>query len=120
MKRLNEVLELILSFLPRRLPVGMTEFDKFADRIIRLSGEFADRDSMKFAIASQVIHLGPQKAYVADRFFIKSMVKAAANQVASQAFQDIKQKQDAARKAAEEKAKAAATTELSQVVESVE
>lgn len=86
-------LDRLLSLIPRRLPVGMTEFHIWADRIISLSGQFADSDSMKFALASQVMHLGAQRSSVPDRYFVNSMRKAAANQVASQVFQDIKTRQ---------------------------
>jgi len=91
----------LASYLPSPLPVGMSEFNKWSDDIISLSGKFADVDSMKFALASQIMHLGAQQAYVPKNYFVKSMRKAAANQVASQAFQDIKNKQQEATKAAE-------------------
>ena len=98
---MNLILKRLLSYLPSKLPVGVSEFQTWSDSVIELSGEFADRDSMKFALASQVIHLGPQKSSVPKNFFVRSMRKAAANQVASQVFQDIKLKQQlAAEKAA--------------------
>lgn len=93
-------LSYIRSFFPRPLPVGLTAFHTWADNIIALSGDFADHDSMKWAIASNLIHLGAQKAYVSDQYFIRSLRKAAANQVASQVFTDVKLKQEAAKAAA--------------------
>ena len=87
------LLKRLLSLFPTKLPVGMSQFETWSDSIIELSGEFADRDSMKFAIASQVMHLGPQRSSVPKNFFVSSLRKAAANQVASQIFQDIKLKQ---------------------------
>lgn len=96
---MKKALLLLRSYLPRPLPVGLTEFHEWADRIISLSGQFADVDSMKWALASQVMHLGAQKSSVPDQFFIRSMRKAAANQVASQVFQDIKIKQQEQQKA---------------------
>lgn len=83
----------LLVYIPRALPVGKTAFYTWSDRIIDASGNFADRDSMRFALATNLLHLGPQVAFKSDWHFIKSMRKAAANQVASQVFQDIKQKQ---------------------------
>lgn len=77
----------------------MTEFESWAASIVELSGEFADVDSMKFAIASQIMHLGAQRSSVPKNFFVRSLRKAAANQVASQVFQDIKTKQQEAAKA---------------------
>lgn len=71
----------------------MTEFNEWADSIIELSGKFADEDSMKFAIATMVMHLGPQRSHVPKNHFVRSLRKTAANQVAGQVFQDIKLKQ---------------------------
>lgn len=101
---MKRIILLALSYFPRPLPVGMTEFTTWSDRIISLSGSFADADSMKFALSSQIMHLGAQKSSVPDQYFIRSMRKAAANQVASQFFQDIKIKQQEAAKAALEAA----------------
>jgi antirestriction protein ArdC len=95
------VVNRVLSYFPTKLPVGLTEFNTWADSIIDLSGQFADVDSMKYAIASTLIHLPSTKAYVPKDYFVRTMRKAAANQVASQVFMDIKLKQQ---KAAEETA----------------
>jgi hypothetical protein len=102
------IIKRLLSLFPTKLPVGMTEFHKFANEVIELSGKYADDDSMKFAIASQVMHLGAQTSSAPKNYFVRSLRKAAANQVASQVFQDVKIKQQEAAKqaaAAEETAK---------------
>lgn len=96
-------LDALLSYFPRQLPRGMTEFKSWSERIIKLTGPLADEDSMRFALASQVMHLGPQSSTKSDRYFIRSLRKAAANQVVSQVFQDIKQKQMEAAKAKADK-----------------
>ncbi len=90
---MKQYFDYLLSYLPRPLPVGMKEFNDWSDRIIKIAGQFADADSMKFALASQIIHLNPQIGFVSDQYFVKSLRKSAANQVASQVFQDIKTKQ---------------------------
>jgi len=90
---MKKLLLTALSYVPTPLPVGLTEFYKWSDSIIAISGKFADEDSMRWAIASQLMHLGAQKAYVPKSYFVRSLRKAAANQVASQVFQDIKTKQ---------------------------
>jgi hypothetical protein len=89
-----EVVDPLLD-VPTALPVGMDEFHEWADSIIQITGKFADEDSMKYALASQVIHLAHDKAFYPKRFFVNCLRKAAANQVASQVFQDIKLKKDA-------------------------
>lgn len=103
---MRQLLKKLLSYLPSKLPIGMQEFNEFSSEVIQLSGKFADEDSMKFAIASQMMHLGPQTSSISKQFFIRSLRKAAANQVASQVFQDIKikqqQMQEEAKKLAEQ------------------
>lgn len=95
-QKLKRLLNYLLSFLPSQLPVGLTEYHKFTDSIIDLVGPIADNDSLKWAISNQIIHLKPQQDSVAKRYFVKSLRKAAANQVASAVFQEIKNKQQEA------------------------
>lgn len=93
-------LKKIASLFPTKLPVGLAEFNEWSDSIIELSGKFADEDSLKFAIASMVMHLGPQRSSVPKNYFVSSLRKTAANQVAGQVFLDIKEKQKAQQEAA--------------------
>lgn len=87
------LLKRLMSYFPCPLPVGMSQFETWSDSIIALSGPYADSDSMKFAIASMIMHLGAQRSYVPKNFFVRSLRKTAANQIAGQVFQNIKQKQ---------------------------
>lgn len=98
MKQLVLTIKRLLSYLPTKLPVGTPQFETFADSIIELSGQYADRDSMRFAIASMVIHADHKAASLSKNYFVTRLRKSAANQVASQVFQDIKHKQDEAAK----------------------
>lgn len=100
-----KLLKKVASLLPTKLPVGMAEFNTWADSIIELSGRFADDDSLKFALANMIMHLGPQRSSVPKNHFVRSLRKTAANQVAGQVFLDIKEKQKAQQ---EEAAKLAA------------
>lgn len=111
---MNKLLAKLLQRMPRRLPVGLSEFNAFATRIVSISGNFADEDSMRFAIATSLIHADASKGALPDKFFVDRLTKAAANQVASQVFQDVKAKQAAEQQAAIEKqqAEAAATQEV--------
>lgn len=95
----------LLSLLPTKLPVGMTEFDQFSNDIIELSGQYADLDSMRFAIASMLIHAPAHSGALSKHYFVVRLRKSACNQVASQVFQTIKSEQDAKQKAASEAAK---------------
>lgn len=89
-----KLLKCFLSYFPSKLPVGKTEMDEFLNDIIELSGEYADRTSMEFAIASILIHAPSDKAALPKKYFVDRLRKSAANQVASQVFQDIKTKQE--------------------------
>jgi hypothetical protein len=98
---MKKTLNLVLSYFPSRLPVGVTEFKAFVADILLLTGPMADEDSMIWAIANQIIHLPPQTSHKPKQYFVRSLRKAAANQVASSVFHDIKLKQQ---RAAEESA----------------
>ena len=104
------------SEIERPLPVGLKEFEEFAARIIAQAGQFADEDSMKFALATSIIHADAAKGSLPDSFFINRLRKAAANQVASQIFQDIKVKQQAAMEAAAKQQAEATASQDVQVV----
>lgn len=97
LKNLKNVLtKIYLQFLATRstpLPVGTKEFDVWSDSIIELSGQYADRDSMRFALASIMIHADAKHGSLSKKYFIDRLRKSAANQIASQVFQDIKTKQ---------------------------
>lgn len=83
-----------MSYLPSKLPVGVSQFESFANDIIELSGQYADVDSMRFAIASMIIHADHKHAALPKQYFVTRLRKSAANQVASQIFQDIKTRQE--------------------------
>lgn len=98
----------LLNRIPRKLPAGLTEFEAWIDRIVTQTGLIADIDSMRFALASILIHADSKHGALPDKYFTDRLVKSAANQVASQVFQDIKTKQtEEAAKAAQQPAKAA-------------
>lgn len=81
------------SYLASPLPVGMSEFESWSNDIIELVGPIADKDSLKYAMASQLMHLDHKVSSIPKQYFVRCLRKAAANQVASQVFQNIKQAQ---------------------------
>lgn len=103
------LLKRLLSYLPSKLPVGMTELEKFIDDIIELSGKYADRDSMAFAIDSILIHAPSHSGSLSKNYFVVRLRKSAANQVASQSFQDIKIRQAEALAAAQKQVEVTTT-----------
>jgi len=97
-KLVRMTIQRLLSYLPSNLPVGMAEFEKFTDSIVSLIGEGLEkvpRDDLQFMIAGEIMRLAPQTNKVPKRYFIKTIRKYAANQVAGQIFVNIKEKQKA-------------------------
>lgn len=75
----------------RELPLGVAAFHEWSDRII--SGACipgATPESIKFALADQLMHLGPTVDFETDLYFIKCLRKFAINQVADAMRKDIR------------------------------
>lgn len=87
---------------PRPLPMGAKEFEEWADRII--SGAMVPTtkpESLKPVLACMIQALGPQESHKPDAYFIHSLRKAAANEVARAKFTEEKLKREADSKAQE-------------------
>ena len=83
----------------RPLPMGRNDFEEWSDRIISGSlvpmGEVDKQvfiDSQKCVLAGMILHLGPTESHKEDAFFIHSLRKAAANQVAHTVGLEYRQK----------------------------
>lgn len=90
----------------RPLPLGVAEFHEWSDRII--SGACipgATSESIKFALADQLLHLAPTVDHEADIYFIKCLRKFAVNQVADAMRNRIRDDAKARLAAQQEKAK---------------
>jgi hypothetical protein len=75
----------------RARPLGVAEFHIWSDRII--SGACipgATAESIKFALADQLLHLGPTVDFESDLYFIKCLRKFAINQVADSMRREIR------------------------------
>lgn len=108
---MKKLLSKVKSYFPSPLPKGMAEFEIWSNEIIQLSGNLADEMSIKFALASMLMHLGPSKSKYQTQFgsvpknhFVQGLLASAAKQVSQQKFQDIKQAQIDAQKKAQEDA----------------
>lgn len=95
----------ILGFFPSNLPHGMTEFDKWSNDLI-FTYDLPNNDSIKFALATMILHLEPTECDKPKRYFGRAVQKGMAAQVAHGVMQTLKDKQ----KAEEEAAKAAAAS----------
>lgn len=101
MKRL---LTRILSYLPTSLPVGVSEFESWADSVLALSGLTITRESAHQALANMIIHAGPMKgsdtprSHISKNHFVKGLRKGAANQIASHIFYELQKELEEKRK----------------------
>lgn len=98
---------------PRPLPMGVTEFNEWSDRIISGAMVGAGIETQKATLASMILHLGPTESHKPDAYFIHSLRKLAANQVAHEMFtrlrDEVKErltKQEAAEKQANKQVEA--------------
>lgn len=80
------------SFIPEKLPQGMTEFNRWVDEISYLSG-LPLNDKLRKVISQLIISLPPQMAYVKKRHIVQTIQKAAANQVAFETLSLINEQQ---------------------------
>ncbi len=76
------------------LPTGMEEFETWVKAMINTYDlPTQDLTSIKFTLASIIMHLRPEDAEKPMLYFVKMIRAACAKQVAGQAFYDIKQEQ---------------------------
>lgn len=66
----------------RPLPLGRAEFEEWSDRLIAGAMISADPLSQKKALAEMIMHLKPTQSFCDDAYFIHSLRKGAANEVA--------------------------------------
>ncbi len=75
---------------PRPLPMGVTEFHEWSDRIIAGAMVPAEKMSLKFALAEMIMHLKPTQDFCEDAYFIHCLRKGAVNQVAYAMMTEIR------------------------------
>lgn len=89
--KLLKVVALARGFFPKKLPAGRKEFEAFITSICE-TYDFPDLPSYRQAVATIIMHFGPQTDHVAPRHFAKSIRKSQANQVAYEMIQELKEK----------------------------
>ncbi len=91
--KIRHFFSLLLSFIPRKVPNGRAEFDRFAGRIIDTFG-FPDNDSFRNMIAGMIQH-APQTAHrLSPHYFGCRIRKAVSNEVAYYVMMDFKTKKE--------------------------
>jgi hypothetical protein len=102
---LIKLIKQIVGLFPSALPNGVAAFDVWAKDIMDTYDlPTKDEDSVKFTLATIIMHLGPQVAYKPKVYFVLTLKAGAAKQVASQVFTDIKTKAKEAELAAQKAA----------------
>lgn len=106
---MKQLLNKLTSYFPTELPTGGTAYDKWLETVVSLTGPIADRDSLIWVISNEIMRLPSGQNKVAKHYFVKTLRKFAANQIASNKVIQIKeaQQKQAADTAALESAKAA-------------
>lgn len=115
---MKKLLHKLVHFFPSRLPIGLTEFNTWADDIIDTYGA-PKNDTSKWALATAIMHLDASNAYKPKRYFGKVMIKGMCNQIVYAFMADVKAKQqadlEAANAAAAEASKSAEVPSAEQV-----
>ena len=99
-KTLTRSILKLAYLIPSPVPVGMSEFDAWSKSIIDVYG-FPDNDSIRFALATMIMHSGPTSANVSKHYFSLCVKASMAKQIAGGQFQAMKQRQIEAQKLAE-------------------
>ena len=112
--KLKRIIKQIAGLFPTALPVGVSEFHAWAEDISKTYDlPTSNLETVKFTLATMIMHLGPQAAYKTKIFFVLSLRAGAAKQIAHACFVEIKTKQQEESEATA-KALAAASSELKQ------
>ncbi len=88
---------LFQDFFPTALPVGLTAYDKWVERLYFTyfpKGSLPPSEaSQRFSVAALILHLGFREFKKPNRYFGAAIRKGAASEVASYVMNDLKQKQ---------------------------
>lgn len=76
------------------LPIGRTQFMEWSDSIIAAACIEAETESLRFSLATMLMHLGPTEAFKEDAFFVLSLRKGAVNQTAHAMMTELKEAQE--------------------------
>lgn len=101
---ITNILNLILSYIPTRLPTGVTAYEAWLNNIVSLIDFQVDEQSLKWVISQEIMRLPPTGDCKSKRYFVKVLRKYAANQIAANKVMEIKQAQEERVKAAQQQA----------------
>lgn len=100
LNKAKKLFKQLRGFFPSALPTGTTAFNAWADDIAATYFMPTENvDSIRYTLASIIMHLGPTAAYRSKFYFALVIRSGAAKQVAGSVFQDIKIRQQELAKA---------------------
>lgn len=111
MKSVKRLLAFLRGFFPSQLPTGITGFDQWASSIFD-TYNIPSNSTYRHALASMIMHLGPTTHRKSKWFFVASIRKAQANQIAYEVIEQVKA--DDRKKAEEAAAQAKLEAETTQ------
>lgn len=100
-EKLIRVLKQVRARFNSPLPVGVTEFNEWADSFNDIYDlPTKDKDSIRIVLSSTIINMGSVTTHRPKYHFYKAIMAAAAKQVAGSVFSEIQQAKFAADKVA--------------------
>lgn len=87
---LKKLLRLAKSFIPRPLPIGMAQFNAWADEVLVLTG-IALTEKNRGICAQLIIQLPATFGFVSTRKAAAILIKAASNQVAAAVIKEAQE-----------------------------
>jgi len=90
---MKKLLKQIKSFLPRKLPTGAKEFDRWITDALELAN-LTDTVKNRQVAANFIFQIPPHVTYVPLRYVSDRLVKAAVNQVAAEQFRNDKNEKE--------------------------
>lgn len=88
--KVSKIARLVASYVPTQLPNTPDKHEAWSASVCELSG-YPLNDSFRQALAIMILHLGPTTSYKAKQYFIRSLDKTAANQIASHVIETIRE-----------------------------
>lgn len=89
----------IFAYFPSKLPLTDAQFEAWYADIAYLYDLPQNNDSVRFALGTIIMHLGPLAFYTPKRDLGLTLLKGAAQQQAYNIMSDVKARQEAAKKA---------------------
>lgn len=92
----RRIINKVLGRLPTQLPIGVTSFEAFVNSIFE-TYDIPNLNSYKHAVATMIMHLGPDQDKKSKYHFARAIRKAQANEIAYQTMQNIRLEEEKAK-----------------------